>query len=115
MVSTSSRGLSDDSEARSRADGARMPKLTPAQQTELLDVLLEFPGTKKPEQRDALLFSLPSQITDSINLSGDRYAAIAKLIETLEFWGQLADGRWATEVMLRNALRAAKSTQFEQR
>jgi endonuclease G, mitochondrial len=92
-----------------------MPKLTPAQQTELLDVLLEFPGTRKPEQREALLFSLPSQITDSIDLSGDRYAAIVKLVETLEFWGQLADGRWATEVMLRNALRVAKSTQFEQR
>jgi endonuclease G, mitochondrial len=81
----------------------------------LLDVLLEFPGTRKPEQREALLFSLPSQITDSIDLSGDRYAAIVKLVETLEFWGQLADGRWATEVMLRNALRSAKSTGFEQR
>ena len=92
-----------------------MPKLTPARQTELLDVLLEFPGTRQPEQREALLFSLPSQITDSINLSGERYAAIVKLIESLEFWGQLEDGRWATEVMLRNALRAAKSTQFEQR
>jgi V8-like Glu-specific endopeptidase len=92
-----------------------LPKLTPTQQTELLDVLLEFPGTRNPEQRDALLFSLPPQITDSINLSNDRYAAIVKLVETLEFWGQLADGRWATEVMLRNALRAAKSTQFEQR
>jgi endonuclease G, mitochondrial len=92
-----------------------MPKLTAEQQTELLDVLLEFPGTRKIEQREALLFSLPPQITDSIDLSGDRYAAIVKLVETLEFWGQLADGRWATEVMLRNALRAAKSTQFEQR
>ena len=92
-----------------------MPKLTPAQQTELLEVLLDFPGTRRPEQREALLFSLPSQITDSIDLSGDRYAAVVKLVETLEFWGQLADGRWATEVMLRNALRAAKSTQFEQR
>jgi len=92
-----------------------MQKLTPTQETELLDVLLEFPGTKSPDQREALLFSLPPQITDSIILSGDRYAAIVKLVETLEFWGQLSDGRWATEVMLRNALRAAKSTQFEQR
>jgi V8-like Glu-specific endopeptidase len=92
-----------------------MPKLTPAQQAELLDLLLEFPGTKEPEQRKALLFSLPSQITDTIDLPGDRYAAIAKLVETLEYWGQLADGRWATEVMIRNALRIAKSTQFEQR
>ena len=92
-----------------------MPKLTPAQQTELLDVLLEFPGTRKPEQREALLFSLPPQITDSIDLSGDRNAAIVNLVGTLEFWGQLADGRWATEVMIRNALRAAKSTGFEQR
>jgi endonuclease G, mitochondrial len=92
-----------------------MPKLNLAQQTELLDLLLEFPGTRKAEQRETLLFSLPSQITDSIDLSGDRNAALVKLVETLEFWGQLADGRWATEVMLRNALRAAKSTQFEQR
>jgi hypothetical protein len=92
-----------------------MPKLNSAQQTELLDLLLDFPGTRTTEQREALLFSLPSQITGSIDLSGDRNAAMVKLVETLEFWGQLADGRWATEVMLRNALRTAKSTQFEQR
>jgi hypothetical protein len=91
------------------------PKLTPEQQNELRDLLLEFPGTKKPEQREALLFSLPSQIIDSIDLSGDRHAAIVRLVETLEGWGQLADGRWATEVMLRNALSLAQSTQFEQR
>jgi V8-like Glu-specific endopeptidase len=92
-----------------------MPKLTAARQTELRDLLLEFPATKKPEQREALLFGLPPQIIDSIDLSGDRHAAIVRLVETLEGWGQLADGRWATEVMLRNALRGAKSTQFEQR
>jgi V8-like Glu-specific endopeptidase len=92
-----------------------MPKLSAAKQSELLDLLLEFPATRTPEQREALLFSLPPQITDSLDLTGVRNAAIAKLVETLEFWGQLADGRWATEVMLRNALRAAKNTHFEQR
>ncbi|CAJ0849327.1 hypothetical protein AMST5_00109 [freshwater sediment metagenome] len=92
-----------------------MPKLTPLQQNELVDVLLDFPGTKNAEQRQALLFSLPPQVADSIDLPGERAGAIIKIVETLEYWGQLADGRWATEVMLRNALRAAKSTQFEQR
>lgn len=92
-----------------------MPRLDHARLNELLDVLLEFPGTKTAEQRDALLFSLPPQITNSLDLSGDRGAAIAKLVQTLEYWGQLTDGRWATEVMLRNALRAARTTQFEAR
>jgi endonuclease G len=92
-----------------------MPKLTAAQQTELLDLLLDFPGTKTAAQRETLLFSLPPQITDSLDLPGERYAAIVKLIETLEYWGQLSDGRWATEVMLRNAQRAARNTQFEQK
>jgi V8-like Glu-specific endopeptidase len=92
-----------------------MPKLTSAQQADLLDLLLAFPGTKEAGQREALLFSLPPQIVNSLDLSGNRYAAIARLIESLEFWGQLADGRWATEVMLRNALRAARDTQYEQK
>jgi V8-like Glu-specific endopeptidase len=92
-----------------------MPKLSPAQQIELLDLLIEFPGTKTPEQRDALLFSLPPQILNSLDLSGDRQSAIVKLIESLEYWGQLSDGRWATEVMLRNAQRVARNTHFEQK
>jgi len=50
-----------------------MPKLTPAQQSELLEILLEFPGSRTPEQREALLFSLPPQIINSLDLSGDRY------------------------------------------
>jgi endonuclease G len=91
------------------------PKLTPVQQLQLLDLLLEFPGTQTPEQREALLFSLPSQITNSLDLPGDRNAAIAKMIGSLEYWGQLSDGRWATEVMLRNSQRLARNTQFEQR
>jgi V8-like Glu-specific endopeptidase len=92
-----------------------MPRLTPAQQIELLDLLVEFPGTKTPEQRDALLFSLPPQILNSLDLSGDRQSAIVKLIESLEYWGQLSDGRWATEVMLRNTQRVARNTHFEQK
>jgi endonuclease G len=92
-----------------------VPKLSAAQQTELLDLLLEFPATKTADQREALLFSLPPQITNSLDLSGDRYAAIVKLVESVEYWGQLADGRWVTEVVLRNALRAARNTQFEVR
>jgi endonuclease G len=92
-----------------------MPRLNPAQQTELLDLLLEFPATKTADQRDALLFSLPPQIANSLDLSGDRYGAIVKLVESVEYWGQLSDGRWATEVVLRNALRAARNTQFEVR
>ena len=92
-----------------------MPTLSATQQIELLELLIEFPGTRTPEQRDALLFSLPPQILNSLDLSGDRRSAIVKLIESLEYWGQLSDGRWATEVMLRNAQRAAKNTQFEQK
>jgi len=92
-----------------------MPNLTPAQQSELLELLLEFPGTRTAEQRVALLFSLPPQIINSLDLSGDRNAAIVRMIESLEYWGQLSDGRWATEVMLRNSQRAARNTQFEQR
>jgi len=92
-----------------------MPKLSPRQQLDLLDLLLALPATKTAVQRDALLFSLPAQIADSLDLTGDRQAAIAKIIETLEYWGQLTDGRWATEVMLLNAIRAARDTQFEQR
>jgi endonuclease G len=92
-----------------------MPTLTPVQQTELLTVLLEFPGTKTGEQREALLFSLPPQIVNSLDLSGDRNSALIKMIESLEYWGELSDGRWATEVMLRNAQRVARDTKFEQR
>src|SRR4051795_2757296 len=92
-----------------------MPRLSPRQQIDLLDLLLALPATKTAAQRDALLFSLPAQIADSLDLSGDRQSAIAKIIETLDYWGQLTDGRWATEVMLLNAIRAAKDTQFEQR
>ena len=92
-----------------------MPRLSPRQQLDLLDLLLALPATRTAAQRDALLFSLPPQIADSLDLSGDRQAAVAKIIETLEYWGQLVDGRWATEVMLLNAMRAAKDTQFEQR
>lgn len=90
-----------------------MPKLSPRQQLDLLDLLIALPKTKTAEQREALLFSLPAQIGD-MDLPGDRQAAIAKMIEALEYWGQLTDGRWATEVMLLNAMRAAKDTQFEQ-
>jgi endonuclease G len=92
-----------------------MPRLSAPQQVELLDLLLELPATRTPQQREALLFSLPPQITDSVDLSGDRNASLVKLIETLDYWGQLTDGRWAMEVMLRNAQRAARNTQFEQR
>ena len=92
-----------------------MPKLTAAQQLELLDLLVEFPGTRTPEQREALLFSLPPQVVNSLDLSGVRDAAIVRMIESLEYWGQLSDGRWATEVMLRNSQRLARDTQFEQR
>ena len=92
-----------------------MPKLSPRQQLELLDLLIALPTTKTAGQREALLFSLPAQIADSLDLAGDRQAAIAKMIEALEYWGQLTDGRWATEVMLLNAMRAAKETQFEQK
>jgi V8-like Glu-specific endopeptidase len=42
-------------------------------------------------------------------------SSLATLVESLEYWGQLADGRWATEVMLRNALRSARNTAFEQK
>jgi len=90
-----------------------MPRLTPAGQVELLDLLLALPATKTPAQREALLFSLPASIVDSIDLAGDRQSSLVTLIETLEYWGQLADGRWATEVMLLNAIRAARNTQFE--
>ena len=45
-----------------------MPKLNSAQQTELLDLLLDFPGTRTTRRREAMLFSLPSQITGSIDL-----------------------------------------------
>jgi V8-like Glu-specific endopeptidase len=92
-----------------------MPKLTAAQKTELLELLLELPATKSAEQREALLFGLPPQITNSLDLSIDRYAALVKLVEALDFWGQLTDGRWAMEVMLRNAQRAARNTQFDQK
>lgn len=92
-----------------------MPKLSPQQQVDLLDLLIALPATRTAAQREALLFSLPAQIPDSLDLSGDRQTAVAKIIETLEYWGQLTDGRWATEVMLLNAIRAAKNTQFEQR
>jgi len=92
-----------------------MPKLSPRQQVDLLDLLIALPATKTTAQREALLFSLPPQIVDSLDLSGDRQAAVTKIIETLDYWGQLADGRWAIEVMLLNAMRAAKDTQFEQR
>ncbi|MEO7275974.1 MAG: trypsin-like peptidase domain-containing protein [Vicinamibacterales bacterium] len=89
-----------------------MPKLSPRQQLDLLDLLITLPSTRTAEQREALLFSLPAQIAD-MDLPGDRQAAVAKMIEALEYWGQLTDGRWATEVMLLNAMRAAKGTQFE--
>jgi V8-like Glu-specific endopeptidase len=92
-----------------------MPKLSSAQLTDLLDLLLELPSTKTADQRAALLFSLPAQIVNTLDLSGDRLASLATLVETLEYWGQLADGRWATEVMLRNALRTARNTAFEQK
>jgi V8-like Glu-specific endopeptidase len=92
-----------------------MPRLSPVQQNELIDLLLEFPATRTPDQREALLFSLPPPVVDSLNLGGDRASALVKMIESLEYWGQLSDGRWATEVMLRNAQRAARNTQFEQR
>jgi endonuclease G len=92
-----------------------MPTLSAQQQSELLDLLVEFPGTKTAEQREALLFGLPSQIANSLDLAGDRHSALVKMIESLEYWGQLADGRWATEVMLRNAQRVARNTNFEQR
>ena len=92
-----------------------MPTLSARQQTELLELLVEFPGTRTAEQREALLFSLPPQIANNLDLSSDRHSAIVKLIESLEYWGQLADGRWATEVMLRNAQRIARNTNFEER
>jgi V8-like Glu-specific endopeptidase len=92
-----------------------MPTLTASQLAELLTLLLEFPGTKTSEQREALRFSLPPQIVNSLDLTGDRNSAIVKMIESLETWGQLSDGRWATEVMLRNAQRVARDTKFEQR
>jgi endonuclease G len=92
-----------------------MPSLSPSQLDALLDLLLELPTTKMQDQRAALLFGLPPQIADSLDLSGDRFASLVKLVETLEYWGQLSDGRWATEVMLRNALRTARDTKFEQK
>ena len=90
-----------------------MPLLTPEQMSDLLDVLSELPTTKTVAQREALLFSLPAQITDSLDLSGDRTASLAKLVQDVEYWGQLPDGRWATEVVVRNALRTARNTKFE--
>jgi endonuclease G len=92
-----------------------MPTLTDAQRIELLELLLEIPATKTAEQRDALLFSLPPSIADSLDLSGDRHAAMVRLVERLDYWGQLADGRWAIEVMIRNAQRATRATQYEHR
>jgi V8-like Glu-specific endopeptidase len=92
-----------------------MPKLSATQLADLLDLLLELPSTKSADQRAALLFSLPPQIVNTLDLSGDRASSLAALVETLEYWGQLTDGRWATEVMLRNALRTARNTTFEQK
>ena len=92
-----------------------MPKLNSAQQTELLDLLLDFPGTRTTEQREALLFSLPSQITGSIDLSGRPQRCDGQTGRDDGILGPAADGRCATEVMQRNALRTAKSTQLQQR
>jgi endonuclease G, mitochondrial len=91
-----------------------MPVLSPAQQHALLDLLLELPSTRTAEQRQALLFGLPAAIQDT-ERARDRLADLAEMIQALEYWGQLADGRWATEAMLRNAKRSVRQTAFEPR
>jgi endonuclease G, mitochondrial len=92
-----------------------MPTLNDDRRIELLELLLKIPATKTVEQREALLFGLPPSIVDSLDLSGDRNAAMVRLIERLDYWGQLADGRWALEVMLRNAQRVTRETEYEHR
>jgi len=87
-----------------------MPKLSPKALQELLDLLQDLPATADRKQRNALLFSLPPRITGQIDRSDGQLADLVNILTSLDSWGQLSDGRWAMEVLLFNAVRAARES-----
>jgi endonuclease G, mitochondrial len=90
-----------------------MTQLDPNELSDLLDQLLKVPNIVSPAIRDALLFTLPTSVLVQIGRQPQAASDLAAILTTTEQWGLLADGRWATDIVLRNAARTVNGSPLE--
>jgi V8-like Glu-specific endopeptidase len=75
--------------------------------------LLEIPNVTAKSTRDGLTFTLPNSILVGLGRPQEPSADLTSILVACEQWGLLDDGRWATDILLRNAIRATRGSRLE--
>ena len=88
-------------------------RLTPNELADLLDLLLEIPNVTAKSTRDDLTFTLPNSILAGLGRPAEPRSDLTSILVTCEQWGLLEDGRWATDILLRNAVRGTRGSKVE--